>query len=315
MAIDGEYAIVGAQEFMHKGCALVFHYNGTKWERIAVLTASDGAAEDFFGSSVSISGDNIVVGAYRDDDSRGSAYVFEKPAEGWSDMTETVKLKASDGTKDDRFGCSTGISGNQIVVGAYWADGEDIYSGAAYFFKQNSAPTIENAIFNIKDSSEKGTLAGTVSVSDEDGDAITYSITGGDDKNVFAIDTLTGEITLTGDNLLDCGTAPQYTLIVEVSDGELTNSATVTINIVCISGVNENSIKEVICYPNPVTNTLNVSIGKQSYSQVYIMDVTGKILLKATEIQQIDVSGLSSGLYTISVVFEGKIVTGKFVKR
>ena len=42
------------------------------------LVASDGAAEDYFGHSVSLSGDRALVGAYRDDDwgtDSGSAYV------------------------------------------------------------------------------------------------------------------------------------------------------------------------------------------------------------------------------------------------
>ncbi len=52
------------------------------WTQQQKLTASDAAAGDQFGVSVSVSGDTAVVGAYEDDDagdSSGSAYVFECP--------------------------------------------------------------------------------------------------------------------------------------------------------------------------------------------------------------------------------------------
>ena len=69
----------------------------------AKLTASDGAVSDFFGESVSISGDLAVVGASNDGstgpfnlDGSGSAYVFQKPLGGWLTGTETAKLTASD---------------------------------------------------------------------------------------------------------------------------------------------------------------------------------------------------------------------------
>ena len=46
------------------GSAYVFTRTGTTWTEQAKLTASDGAADDQFGSSVAIAGDTIVVGAW-----------------------------------------------------------------------------------------------------------------------------------------------------------------------------------------------------------------------------------------------------------
>jgi len=103
----------------------------------AKLTASDGAASDSFGDRVAVSGDTIVVG------SRSSfpeaAYVFTKPASGWSSATETAKLTASDGTPSDSFGSSVAISGDTIVVGADTAtvNGQQ-EDGAAYVFVKPS---------------------------------------------------------------------------------------------------------------------------------------------------------------------------------
>ena len=69
------------------GSAYVFDFVGTAWSQTAKLTASDGAASDEFGFSVSLSGDRALVGAapgagrgLGDDDNgsdSGSAYVFD----------------------------------------------------------------------------------------------------------------------------------------------------------------------------------------------------------------------------------------------
>jgi len=63
----------------NSGSAYIFKRSGTSWAEEAKLTASDGDDADYFGSSVSISGDYAIVGAYWDDDNgtnSGSAYIF-----------------------------------------------------------------------------------------------------------------------------------------------------------------------------------------------------------------------------------------------
>lgn len=84
VSISGDTAIVGARydddNGSHSGSAYVFHYDGATWVQEAKLLACDGAASDFFGYSVSISGHTAVIGACGDDDNgdySGSAYVFE----------------------------------------------------------------------------------------------------------------------------------------------------------------------------------------------------------------------------------------------
>ena len=97
----------------------------------AKLTASDGAAADYFGYSVAISGDTGVVGAYGNDNEKGSnsgsAYVFVRSGTTW---TQQAKLTASDGAANDYFGVGVAISGDTVVVGAYGNDGK----GSAYVF-------------------------------------------------------------------------------------------------------------------------------------------------------------------------------------
>jgi uncharacterized protein (DUF2345 family) len=105
------------------------------WIQTAKLTASDSANGDYFGYSVAIEGDTIVVGAECDDSDRGSAYVFVKPSGGWTHMTQTANLTASDRAASDMFGSAVGISGDTIVVAAMW---DNSRQGAAYVFVKPS---------------------------------------------------------------------------------------------------------------------------------------------------------------------------------
>ena len=128
---DGGYAVVGAY---NKGSGAGSAYIYTKQEngqytQTQKLTASDGAASDYFGWAASISGDggSIVIGAYNKGGARGSAYIFTRQENG--QYTQTQKLLASDGAASDRFGISVAISGDGgAVVGE---EGDDNSRGPA----------------------------------------------------------------------------------------------------------------------------------------------------------------------------------------
>jgi len=84
VAISGDTVVVGADgDNSDQGSAYVFVKPGGGWATTsaftAKLTASDGAAGDYFGASVAISGDTVVVGADGDNSDQGSAYVFGNP--------------------------------------------------------------------------------------------------------------------------------------------------------------------------------------------------------------------------------------------
>jgi hypothetical protein len=132
VSISGDFAIVGADyDDSGKGSAYIFKRDGTSWSQQAKLTASDGAADDLFGYSVSISGDYAIVGADGDDSYKGSAYIFKRDGTSWS---QWQKLLASDGAANDQFGFSISISGDLAIVGAV---GDDSYKGSAYVFKRD----------------------------------------------------------------------------------------------------------------------------------------------------------------------------------
>jgi hypothetical protein len=94
--MDGQYAVVGARTYMDsKGCAYVLKYESGIWTTIARLTASDGEAVDYLGAAVAIEGNTIVVAS----GTKPKVYLYEMPAGGWTDMTETLQL-----TPQDAFG-------------------------------------------------------------------------------------------------------------------------------------------------------------------------------------------------------------------
>jgi FG-GAP repeat/Periplasmic copper-binding protein (NosD) len=110
----------------------------------AELTASDGGTDDGLGSAVAVSGNTIVVGAsekgayHNRGSAAGAVYVFQEPASGWANATQTAELTASGAVPDATLGYSVGISGNTIVAGAPAADGfcnGNVYlCGAAYVY-------------------------------------------------------------------------------------------------------------------------------------------------------------------------------------
>src|SRR5439155_610697 len=128
VAVSGDTAVVGAYyddtpAGTDAGSASVFVRSGTTWTQQAHLTAADGAAYDDFGTSVAVSGDTAVVGAYLDDTpagaDAGSASVFVRSGTTW---TQQAHLTAADGAAYDYFGVSVAVSGNTAVVGAYYDD-------------------------------------------------------------------------------------------------------------------------------------------------------------------------------------------------
>ena len=145
VSVSQNTAIVGSpyndDDGGDSGSAYIFQYDPSlnTWAQKAKLTASDAAAGDNFGFSVSVSGNTAVVGAYNDDDgggNAGSTYIFQydPTSDTWS---ETKKLTASDGAGSDAFGYAVSNSGNTTIVGGYLDDDDGPASGSAYIYELN----------------------------------------------------------------------------------------------------------------------------------------------------------------------------------
>ncbi len=138
LSISGDHALIAAPyDDSDSGSAYVYERDDSgAWREVAKLVASDGAPEDYFGGSVSLEPDRALIGAYGDDDERGSAYVFERDSSGaW---TEAAKLVASDGAPEDYFGRSVALSGDRAIAGAPGDGDLGMFAGSAYVFERDA---------------------------------------------------------------------------------------------------------------------------------------------------------------------------------
>ncbi len=154
--IDGNYAVVGANgesydqagtNFLNEaGAAYIFHRDaGGNWSQIQKIVASDRSIAGNFGWAISISGDDILVGATyekKDEtgnnpiDDAGAAYIFSKEGDLW---VEKQKIVASDRGADDQFGSQVSINGGKAIVGVPLEDEDE--SGMNTLTKSGSAYT------------------------------------------------------------------------------------------------------------------------------------------------------------------------------
>ena len=129
VSVSGGTAVIGASaKNNYQGAAYVFVLSGQVWTQQQELTASDGAADDSFGFSVSVSGGTAVIGAPGKNGSQGAAYGFVLSGGVWG---QQQKMTAPDGAAGDSFGNSVSVSGASAVIGAYHKNTDQ---GAAYLF-------------------------------------------------------------------------------------------------------------------------------------------------------------------------------------
>jgi len=177
VSLDGDTALIGAACDDYNGSVYVFIRTGTAWTQQAKLTASDGAAWEFFGASVSLSGDTALIGAQADDDYKGSAYVFTRTGTAW---TQQAKLTASDGAAEDYFGYVS-LDGNTALIGASGDDDNGIDSGSAYMFTRTDTTWTQQAKLTASDGAAEDIFSTSVSLS---GDTALIGAVGDDDNGI-----------------------------------------------------------------------------------------------------------------------------------
>jgi len=163
VAIAGDYAAAGAVYDHHgngpdSGAVYVFDIKSKTV--VQALVPSDSASNDYFGSSVAMSGNYIIVGANGNDDvavDSGSAYIFDVIT-----GTQLHKLTANDPNTYDRFGSSVAISGNYAVVGAEYDDDGGNASGSAYVFDVRTGSLLKKII--ASDDAADDLFGGSVSI-------------------------------------------------------------------------------------------------------------------------------------------------------
>jgi hypothetical protein len=141
VSIVGDTLIAGApgdgETAQGAGAAYVFTRIGGVWTQEAKLLASDGMPGDAFGTSVSFSGDTVIVGAPLSDavmPDAGAAYVYVRSGSVW---TEQAKLVEPNAAGDERFGQAVAVDGDDAAVGAPNSDENGFMdAGALYLFER-----------------------------------------------------------------------------------------------------------------------------------------------------------------------------------
>jgi hypothetical protein len=124
LSMSSDTLVVGAPEendedanIQLSGAVYVYTRAGSSFAFQKKLTAPDPIQYSYFGGSVSLSGDDLVVGSAHAPilNLPGAAYVFARSGSIW---TGPQKLVSSDAEPKDAFGLSVAISGDRLIVGS-----------------------------------------------------------------------------------------------------------------------------------------------------------------------------------------------------
>lgn len=220
VALSGNTIIVGAPGddtgADNSGQAYLFRTDGSRY---ATLQNPSPAANDSFGRTVALSGIVAVVGAPADDagaTDSGQAYFFST-----TDGALIKTLANPSPAASDSFGSALATFANSVIVGAFGDDTVNTNLGAAYLF----------GTFNV---AENTTFVGGVRAADQDmpPQTLTYSIIGGADAAKFQVDNA-GQLSFIAPPDFEAATDADgnnfYEVVVQVSDGVATSSATYTV--------------------------------------------------------------------------------------
>jgi hypothetical protein len=272
VSISGNYAIIGANQEDEDasgaatadsaGSAYIFVRSGSNWTQQQKIVASDRGRADQFGTSVGISGDYAIVGAYLEDhnttgidslSASGSAYIYYRTGSSWS---QQQKLIASDRSPSDQFGISVAISGRYAIVGAHFEDEDTsggatlLNAGSAYVFERTGASWIQQQKIVSSDRATEDNFGYSVSIDGSHAIAGAYK----DDEDASGANTLanTGSVyfyyktppppvisSFTPDS--GCGGSTSIT----ISGAYFTDATSVTIGGTAVSSFVVNSSSEI----------------------------------------------------------------------
>ena len=131
VAIQGDQILVGAPYEDQSGAVYTFRLSGGQWERTGTLSVRGVRANDRFGTSVKVDGDQALVSAPGRSGGEGAVFTFSFDS-GEGQWAATGRLLPFDGFQQDRFGSSLALTGRGVWVGS---PGASRRSGAAYLFE------------------------------------------------------------------------------------------------------------------------------------------------------------------------------------
>ncbi|WP_347374080.1 T9SS type A sorting domain-containing protein [Aequorivita sp. Q41] len=283
VSISGDYLLVGAQGVDgSKGAGYVYVKNRDgEYVYDQTITASDGAEVDYFGSTVSLSDDRLMVGSYGADGEQGSAYIFEMDTQGA--FLEVQKLNGNPSTEAAHFGWYNIIEGDYALVTAPHIYGYE--PGEVYVYKRdNTGMWVEEEITQGEDTQGEDFYGWSMDL---------Y-------KNELIVGSPREDHDETGNN--------------EVGDA---GSAYIFQNptLLGLSDFNANA-NAIAVYPNPVTDVLHVQMKNSTVTNITVYGINGIKLMEVNGVSTIETSKLSAGVYLLSIKDENnQIFYNRFVKK
>ena len=141
IAISGDQIVIGSPHDTDQGhftgAAYLFEYDGTSWGQATRFTASDQSSHDGVGTSVSISGNTVMVGAVDARDQAGAVYVYENSPLGWQEID--ILTPSDNVNQKGGFGWSLSLDGNRAAIGRIRSNDAGTSSGSAYIFEDTGS--------------------------------------------------------------------------------------------------------------------------------------------------------------------------------
>jgi len=267
VSISGNYLVIGASgENSNAGKIYIYKKNDSgQWLLNQSIVSSENSPSFYFGNSVSIDGNELVVGAYAESDSGNisSAYIYRLNDNG--NWEETQKIPSYESSEHPYFAWMCELKNDKLLISSPHLYGQE--PGRALLYKKNSQNNWE---FDQE----------LKPVNDIAQDFYGWSIA------MNGTEIIVGSARDNWDNneeneLNDAGSAYIFT------SSNLANNE---------SNSSENDVK---IYPNPAKHFVNIASNKVIIS-IDIFDLSGKIILRSKE-SKINVSELPKGVYVVKI--------------
>ena len=177
------------------GAIYIYRRSGLQWTQEAYLKAANAGSYDYFGTSLSLSGETLAVGAYSEDSTQtyittaaptssnnslensGAVYIYKRSGVNWS---QEAFVKASNANISDSFGIHISLSGNTLAIGADEEDSNQntittgttassnndlVSSGAVYVYRRNGALWEQEAYIKAANANSSDSFGWAVSIS------------------------------------------------------------------------------------------------------------------------------------------------------
>lgn len=179
----------------------------------------------------------------------------------------------------------------------------------------NETPILQDQSFTVPWNSKPGTIVGALNVTDPENDDLGYEILSGNTENSFSI-TGEGEIVVLKAETINSKLVSSFDLLVEVSDGELSSSTDISVNVDVVAGLKSISNQEIVIHPNPVSSFLNIDYRNLHVDNlsIEVVDLTGHVLVVENAKTKVDVSNLRTGTYILRIKNGKGLGITKFVK-